>query len=64
MRSLDGEFLINRFAYHPISTLEKNKQLLLRWFDEVWNQGRQETILELFPDGILHDGSAQLSGPD
>jgi predicted SnoaL-like aldol condensation-catalyzing enzyme len=51
-------------AAQPISTLEKNKQLLLRWFDEVWNQGRRETIFELFPDGILHDGSTRLSGPE
>jgi predicted SnoaL-like aldol condensation-catalyzing enzyme len=51
-------------AAQPISTLEKNKQILIRWFEEVWNQGRRETIFELFPAGILNDGSAQLNGPE
>jgi hypothetical protein len=27
-------------AAQPFSTPEQNKQLVLRWFDEVWNQGR------------------------
>ena len=51
-------------AAQPISTFEKNKQLLIRWFEEVWNEGRKETVFELFPYGILHDGSAQLNGPE
>ena len=52
-------------AAQPISTPEQNKQLVLRWFDEVWNQGRRETIFELFPEGShLYDGAAKLSGPD
>jgi predicted SnoaL-like aldol condensation-catalyzing enzyme len=51
-------------AAQPVSTLEKNKQLLIRWFEEVWNQGRRETIFELFPDGIIHDGSARLTAPE
>ncbi len=25
-----------------------NKALVRRWFEEVWNQGREETIDELF----------------
>jgi steroid delta-isomerase-like uncharacterized protein len=34
---------------------EDNKKLLQRWFDEVWNQGRSETIDELLArDGIVH----------
>jgi hypothetical protein len=46
-----------------------NKQLARRWFEEVWNQGRESTIDELFhadgkaygfpePDSILigHEG--------
>jgi steroid delta-isomerase-like uncharacterized protein len=29
--------------------------LIHRWFDEVWNHGREDTIDELFaPDGIAH----------
>ncbi len=32
---------------------EQNVALLRRWFDEVWNQGRLETIHELFAaDGV------------
>ena len=27
---------------------EANKALVRRWFEEVWNQGREETIDELF----------------
>ena len=39
------------------------KALLHRWFDEVWNQGREETIDELFaPHGVAH-GLGE-SGPD
>jgi steroid delta-isomerase-like uncharacterized protein len=35
--------------------LEENKVLVRRWFEEVWNQGRAETIDELFAaDGIAH----------
>ena len=34
---------------------EKNKQLVRRWFEEVWNRRRNEAIDELFaPDGIAH----------
>jgi steroid delta-isomerase-like uncharacterized protein len=34
---------------------ESNVALLTRWFEEVWNQRRRETIMELFaPDGVSH----------
>src|ERR1700722_1510417 len=47
------------------STLEQNKALVTRWFDEVWNQGRQETIRELFAaQCVLHDGANTYRGPD
>lgn len=50
-------------AATPQTILEQNKALLKRWFEEVWNQGRRETIYELFaPGGILHDGSQTMSG--
>jgi steroid delta-isomerase-like uncharacterized protein len=47
---------------------EENKQLLRRWFDEVWNKGRAETIEELFDEnGIAHglsdDPSSPIKGP-
>jgi predicted ester cyclase len=31
------------------------RELMHRWFDEVWNQGRSETIDEMvMPDAVLH----------
>jgi steroid delta-isomerase-like uncharacterized protein len=43
------------------------KSLIHRWFEEVWNQGREETVDELFsPEGVaygLGDGSAEVRGP-
>jgi predicted ester cyclase len=46
------------------STLEHNKALLVRWFDEVWNQGRAATIHELLAaDFVLYDGNEQIHGP-
>ena len=47
---------------------EENKEVLRRWFDEVWNKGRAETIDELFDeDGIAHglsdDPSKPIKGP-
>jgi steroid delta-isomerase-like uncharacterized protein len=44
------------------------KALVHRWFEEVWNQGRMETIDELFPaDGVAHglgEGGTVVRGPD
>lgn len=46
---------------------DANKQLVQRWFDEVWNQGSPATIHELFhSDGKAHgfpEPSAILTGP-
>jgi predicted SnoaL-like aldol condensation-catalyzing enzyme len=45
------------------TTTEQNKQIILRWFEEVWNQGRRESIAELYaPEGVLHDGAATYGG--
>jgi steroid delta-isomerase-like uncharacterized protein len=34
---------------------EQNKALVKRWFEEVWNQGKESTIDELFhPEGKSH----------
>jgi steroid delta-isomerase-like uncharacterized protein len=42
-------------AMQEPSTLEENKALVRRWFEEVWNQGRAEAIDEMFAaDGIAH----------
>jgi steroid delta-isomerase-like uncharacterized protein len=34
-------------------SVEQNMQLVRRWFQEVWNEGRMETVYELLsPDGV------------
>ena len=48
--------------------LEANKELIRRWFEEVWNKGRAEAIPEMFAeDGIAHglsdDPVSPLKGP-
>lgn len=47
---------------------DDNKALIRRWFEEVWNKGREEAIDEMFAeDGIAHglsdESGAPLSGP-
>jgi steroid delta-isomerase-like uncharacterized protein len=47
---------------------EENKELLRRWFDEVWNKGRADAIDEMFDEnGIAHglsdDPSQPIKGP-
>jgi len=46
----------------------ENKQLVRRWFDEVWNRGQAQVIDELFAgDGIAHgladDAEIPMRGP-
>jgi len=46
---------------------EENNALIRRWFEEVWNKGREEAIDEMFAeDGIVHglsdEGEAPLRG--
>src|SRR5215210_4161609 len=34
---------------------EENKAFIRRWFDEVWNKGREEAIDEMFSEeGVAH----------
>lgn len=48
----------------PISILERNKQLVIGWFEEVWNQGKRDTVSELLAEhGVIHDGVGDLFGP-
>ena len=47
---------------------EANKQLVRRWFEEVWNKGRADAIDEMFDEnGIAHglsdDPANPLKGP-
>ena len=39
-----------------------NKTLIHRWFEEVWNQGRAETIEELLAEECVIHGLADASG--
>jgi steroid delta-isomerase-like uncharacterized protein len=42
-----------------------NTALARRWFEEVWNQRRTDTIDELVaPDGVSHTEMGPLRGPD
>ena len=41
------------------------RQVAERWFEEVWNQRRRETIDELLaPDCVIHDAGADIVGRD
>jgi steroid delta-isomerase-like uncharacterized protein len=47
---------------------EENKQLVRRWFEEVWNKGRADAIEEMFDEnGIAHglsdDPARPIKGP-
>ena len=43
---------------------EENKQLVRRWFEEVWNKGSVDAIDEMFAeDGIAHGLSDDPSNP-
>ena len=51
-------------ASHPVTSLDQNKQLVIRWFEEVWNKGNRDTIAQLFaPDGVIYDGDKIIRGP-
>jgi steroid delta-isomerase-like uncharacterized protein len=41
-----------------------NKALIHRWFEEVWNQGRAETIEELLAADCVIHGLADATGKD
>ena len=48
----------------PVPTLEHNKALTKRWFEEVWNQARREVIFDLFaPECVLYEGHTPIRGP-
>jgi len=41
---------------------EKNKALIRRWFEEVWNQGRGEVIDELLAEDAVIHGLVDVAG--
>jgi len=49
---------------HAATSLDQNKQLVVRWFDEVWNRGNRDTIATLLaPGGVIYDGASVIRGP-
>jgi steroid delta-isomerase-like uncharacterized protein len=43
---------------------DHQKQMMVRWFEEVWNKGRRDAIDEmLLPETVLHDGEVDTRGP-
>ena len=51
-----------------MQTQEKNKALVRRWFDEVWNAGREAAISEMFAEngvahGLSEDADHPIKGP-
>ena len=47
---------------------EHNKAFIRRWFEEVWNKGREEAIDEMFAEegvanGLVDDAGQSLRGP-
>lgn len=43
----------------------ENKALLRKWFAEVWNEGRVESIDALMaPDAVVHSATGDLHGPE
>jgi steroid delta-isomerase-like uncharacterized protein len=50
------------------NTLEENKALIRRWFEEVWNKGRADAIAEMLAEdavvnGLSEDAAKPLRGP-
>jgi len=50
------------------NTLEENKALIRRWFEEVWNKGRADAIAEMMAEdavahGLSDDDAKPLRGP-
>jgi predicted ester cyclase len=44
---------------------EQDRDLGRRWFEQVWNEGRREAVVELLTPGcVLHEGSSDAVGPE
>jgi predicted SnoaL-like aldol condensation-catalyzing enzyme len=49
----------------PDDILDQNRRLLLRFFDEAWNQCRRETVKKFFAKrAIFRSGNREAHGPD
>ena len=49
-------------------SVEENVQLMQRWFQEIWNEGRIQTVYDLLAaDGIARGqrgGESEIRGPE
>ncbi len=45
------------------NTQEANKALVRRWFEEVWNQGRPEAVIELMSEEAVNHGLSEDGQP-
>jgi hypothetical protein len=44
---------------------EQERELGRRWFEEVWNKGRREAIVEMLSqDSVLHEAGIDSIGPE
>ena len=41
------------------TTAEANKALMRRWFEEVWNQGRPEAVVEMMSEDCVNHGLSE-----
>ena len=47
------------------ATVDRNKRLIGRWFEEVWDNGRRDAIHELLAANcVIHDGTGEFRGPE
>src|SRR6185436_2823790 len=55
---------LRRFLMSEQNTLEENKALMRRWFEEVWNKGRADAIAEMLAeDAVVHGLSDDVANP-
>src|ERR1051325_6059414 len=67
LRTLRPALVVQFFRFLRGKTINDNKHLVQRWFEEVWNQGREATIDELLsPQGVgfgLAATDSEVDGP-
>jgi steroid delta-isomerase-like uncharacterized protein len=64
VRDLDG-YVLMMHTREAVMSESENSALARRWFDEVWNERREETVTELLaPDAAGHlEGGLEVCGP-
>lgn len=51
-------------AFVPAAATEANRALAIRWFEEVWNERRDETVHEIMhPESVGHMEGGEAHGP-